>query len=71
MVGGGHLLADSREDGGDRLWVADERCSPLHFIVCSLLAVGVAVIACGKNRSFTTRREVTKKRWCLAIVFLF
>ena len=51
MVGGDRLLADSREGGGNRLWAE---------IVRLLRAVRVAVIACGKNRSFTTRRETTK-----------
>ena len=39
MVGRGRLPSTRREGGGGRLWVADERCSPLHFIVCAPLAV--------------------------------
>ena len=47
--GGGRLLADSREGGGNRLWAV---------VVHSPRALSVAMGACGKNRSLTTRRGV-------------
>ena len=47
--GGGRLLADSREGSGDRLWAV---------VVRSPRALSVAMGACGKNRSLTTRRGV-------------
>ena len=51
MVGGGRSRTTRREGGGDRLWA--EVARPLR-------TVRVAVIACGKNRSYTDRRETTK-----------